>query len=729
MTSTPANPPPDAAQVLRDATYAVPGARPGNVVRPRLRERLDGAADVSLVLVSAPAGTGKTTLVAEWARAQLESGLTCGWTNLADGTESFWADVVECLQRSGVPVPPEVVRGARTRLLGRRLLGALAEAVLAPDGAVTVVLDGLELDRLDLAREVDFLLRHTSGHLRLVVVTRVDPVLPLSRYRLADMLAELRVADLAFTDEEAADLLASAEVELPGSLVHELNERVSGWAAGLRFASRALGAVPDSSDLLATVLGRDHDITEYLVGEVLNAQGAAAREVMLAVSVPDLVLPGLAEELAGPAASRILADLTRGRAFVEQVHDQPGCYRFYPFFRELLRTQLAYEQPAAFTRHHLTCADWFAERGLLRQALEHLVSARAWHEVAAFLVGRGLVGELLAEGTEGRLAQLGGRIPVDLEEDDAAVVRAAVAVANGEPELCAAELARIGATGSDRARVAVARSAAVVDAIRSVFADDVATALVTTRRADDLLRTTGTDEPDAADLAALLSFAHGVASLREGDAGAATRALEHAAASTTATRYPQLMAMTHAYLALAEIERGDNRRARTEAMHSLTATIRMGQPTAHSHAVALTVLARVKLEQDPAAAHRLLQPALESRALRHDPLAGGVARSVTASIEHPAAAVAAGAGRRRPAVHDTARWDEDLPDIVEDLTPKELEVLGHLAELLTTEEIAEKMFVSVNTVRTHIRSILRKLGVNRRNAAIRKARQLHLLPV
>jgi DNA-binding CsgD family transcriptional regulator len=265
----------------------------------------------------------------------------------------------------------------------------------------------------------------------------------------------------------------------------------------------------------------------------------------------------------------------------------------------------------------------------------------------------------------------------------------------------------------------------VVDAVRSAFADDEATAARVTLQAHGLLRSTGTEASTVGTphLVALVDLARGVALVREGDLAAGTQVLGTAAESTTATTFPPFLAMCRAYLALAEVKQGEVARARADAMHSLATTIRMGEPKAHSHAVALTALARLKLDDDPVAARRLLQPALESPSLRDDPVAGSVAGLVTTGVEHPVAP-----HTRRPQRTADAGWDAPVPDIVEDLTPKELEVLGHLAELLTTDEIADKMFVSVNTVRTHIRSILRKLGVNRRNAAIRKARRLHLLP-
>jgi LuxR family maltose regulon positive regulatory protein len=631
---------PDAAgsvHLLRAATFARPTRDQGFVPRTRLGSALAAASDKPLVLVSAPAGTGKTSLVAEWVDAEVESGATCGWISCEEGDLVFWTDVVEGLRRLGVEVPEDVADASQGRLLGRRHLLGLARALVAAGRRTTLVVDGLELDRLDLAHEIDLLLRHTHGWLRLVLVTRVDPVLPLYRYRLAGLVAEARVADLAFSDDEASALLRSFGVDLPPGVVHDLNRRVRGWVTGLRFAARTLSAVPDPAAAVPGILSPGKDVNEYLLGEVLNAQEPSLRRMMLALSVPDVVLPGLAEALVGSAAPRVLAELTQGNAFIEEVRDQPGCYRYYPFFRELLRSQLAYEQPSAFIRLHREAASWSERHGLDDQALEHRAAAGAWREVAAQVVDRGLVGGLIAEGGEGRLTRLVARLPDDVEGDAAAVVRAAAALARGDTVRCGEGLDRV---QLDEHVLAAARRL-VEPALRSPRpqADLVSSKVARTTRAG----------------------------LAAGPSG-----------PMPTTSLP-------------------------------TAPVRVGA-------------ARLSL------AHG--RPDLAAVALAGQ--VGNLRRRVPP--EKPAAAPGTGASLRValprqsvPRSSGPTTWEGDVPDIVEALTPKELEVLGHLAELLTTEEIADKMFVSINTVRTHIGSILRKLGVNRRNAAIRKGRGLGLI--
>jgi LuxR family transcriptional regulator, maltose regulon positive regulatory protein len=865
------------------------------VRRQRLIDLLDGSRPRPLVLVSAPAGSGKTSLVTDWVSAQGTVGRT-EWITFESGDEAFWPAVVTCLERSGVAVAPRS-RPARPVTPDRRFLTALAAAVAGQAESLTLVLDGYDMVSPVVARDVDFLLRHSGHRLQLVMVTRVDPVLPVYRYRLEDSVAEVRMSDLAFTDAEAGKLLERAGVHLTAESIHALNLRTQGWVAGLRFASRFLAERDDPDGAVADVGGDRGNIAEYLMGEVLAAQTPEVRDLLLSTSIPETLQPGLAEALGGRSATRTLAILTRANAFVEPVTGHPGFYRYHPFLRDLLRAELAYEDPDQMERLQRRAADWFAREGLLEAAVNHYVAIDAWAEAADQVVDELAVGELLLDTGDSALARMLVQIPDELDIPAAAVVRATFALARGDMPRFNDELALVPdvadeeASGHERS---LALAMAVLRAVHARCSPDAHQAIELAEVAEQALR--GRDNRAKAEthpeLSALVYASKGIATIRRGQldrsrdlftagSGAAmglgseallveclgylaligclqgrltearslaTRAVEiatqngirpadqppsaHVALAWVDTEQYQLRsAAQHARLAarsdfvsgdpvsrtiLAVVESrlqvaaGDATRAiatiaqaraaipdstnwlhdrlRLEEAHvrvvsgeASTAMTGLKEVAERQPAEVALVIARTRMaEGDEGAAAEALSHVLIRGAPAPAQVEGWlVEASRQLKCGSPAKAMAAlrrsirlavGEGLRRP-FHEVvpavlpllvadgqlaadAEW-LDLPPalvgvpeqmqrtvtdrspvarptetmVVESLTVKELEVLGHLAEMLTTEEMASTMYVSVNTIRTHVRSILRKLGVSRRNAAVRRARELDLLPV
>lgn len=876
-----------AAELLAAARFGIPEPTASYVHRPRLLDSLARRESLPLVLVSGPAGSGKTSTVADWVRRRRSRTAATGWIAFEDG-DAFWANVLECLRRLGLEVPAGPGGAAPDAVLGREQLLALVTLIADQPQRWTVVLDGYELTSIEVAREVDYLLRHTFGHLCLVFVSRVDPVLQLYRYRLEESLGEVRAADLEFTDPEAADLLSHLGVSLGDEAVHELNERVRGWAAGLRFAARALAGRENPESALAAVVAQAGDINEYLVGEVLEAQPPEVRRFLLDTCVPDLLYPGLLEELAGPGAVHNLDSVARSNAFIEPVPDQPGCYRYYPFFRELLRAQLAYESPEKMADLHRRAAGWFEREGLTERSIGHLATIGAWDAVATQMVNGQMVGRVVLDGGRGPIGTLARQMPPDLEGAAAAVVRAAGALSRKDRAECADQLraARRAPAAHGLHEAQRRRSIAVLDAVRGSLAEDAENAAALCEEAGRVLGVSARSRsgPEE-DLYALAQLSEGIATLRRGDLTRARKALTTAAGLEPAGRFASFRADCLGYLAVVDALGGYLSRAGRTAVESLTSASEAGHRSAAAH-VALAFVALEHYELKTAREH--VSSAVSCSSLSTDPIAGTLLEGVVAGLDrasgHPqqaldrleAAATAAGptdpwladrlslevarlnaaSGRaelaldelaavqerqsqspeasvvaaaahaelgrqataddllaltregrpalpvqvssllvevaqevRRPApVRARAVLERSLglaaseglrrpffeagpavqrllssdprlvlehpwlshhkpppprpgsgyrgkvaraaaeagPDLVETLTPKELEVLGHLEELLTTEEIAVKMFVSVNTVRTHVRSILRKLGVTRRNAAVRKARELGL---
>ena len=513
------------------ARYGVPQVPSLHVLRPRLVAQLDRTPTAPLVLVSGPAGSGKTSLVTEWLDAGAAADEPVGWVTFEDDDTRLWQPLLDCLARLGLDGSRTMARPGPDLLLGRTRLRALAAAITGSERRWTLVLDGYELRSPELAAEVAYLLDHTLGRLRLVFAGRVDPVLPLYRYRLDDTIVEVRAADLAFTDDEAAELLQRCGAALRPDAVHDLTARLNGWAAGLRFAARALARHEHPERSVATVVAQDADINEFLLAEVLRAQEPEARRLLLATCVPDVLCPELAEVLAGPRAGHGLADLVRANMFLEPVPDQPGCHRYFPFFRDLLRAQLAYEDPEASATLHRRAAAWLHEHGMPVRSVAQLATGGLWADAARRLVGDLLVVRLVL-GPDERLVDIARRIPADVSDAHACVVRAALAVAAYDPETCAEELARARhavttAPSSATDHEALVLSLALIDVARACTSDEAATADALVAEARVQLDSTRNPAagPAGPELEALLEIAAVLIALRRGALGRARAAL------------------------------------------------------------------------------------------------------------------------------------------------------------------------------------------------------------
>lgn len=361
------------------AKTAVPRRPAGFVRREPLRALLDKAVEAPVTLVCAPAGYGKTVLLADW--VQTAGGDGKAWVSL-DGADNeprrFWAAVLKAL-REGVPTdnplrtlePPEANDQA----------GFLAEVVDALDALPSpacLVLDDLhEITDQETVHGVETLIRHQPATLRLVLSTRADPPLPLARLRMEGRLGMLRAHDLRFSEEDAERLLRATGVVLNTGQLRLLVERTGGWAAGLRLAARPLLETGDRDAFLADFAGGDHAVADYLVGEVLARWPAETVHFLQVISVCDEVDPLLAEVLSGrDDAGAVLDALERESALVMAVgRDGVIAYRTHPLLRAYLRGDLHRRLPGLATDLHRVAATWFASGAQPRKALDHAARA------------------------------------------------------------------------------------------------------------------------------------------------------------------------------------------------------------------------------------------------------------------------------------------------------------------------------------------------------------------
>src|SRR6478672_3755956 len=288
-------PPPGAAMSGQDVLLAtklhVPRPQPGFVPRPRLVEALGEGLARGRVLVCAPAGFGKTVLLADWARG---GGRPVAWLGL-DGGDSdparFWRYAVAALEgaRPGLAGRVSPLLGPPLPRSFEGLVTALVNELAAdpgPDGALLVLDDYHLVDSGPVHESVALLLENLPPGLRVVVSSRASPPLPLARLRARGQLAELRAADLRFTPEEAAALLGEAAGPgLPGTAVAALVARTEGWAAGLQLAGLSLRGHADPAGFVAEFSGSHRYVLDYLTDEVLAGQTAQVRAFLLETSV------------------------------------------------------------------------------------------------------------------------------------------------------------------------------------------------------------------------------------------------------------------------------------------------------------------------------------------------------------------------------------------------------------------------------------------------------------
>jgi LuxR family maltose regulon positive regulatory protein len=366
--------------VLLATKLHIPRTRPGFVARPRLTDRLSNGTVGAIVLVCAPAGFGKTALLADWARA---SRRPVGWLSLDDADNDpvrFWRHVAAALEG----VRPGVAERVAALLQGLQpasfeaVVTTLVNELAGGTDEVVLVLDDYHLIQApQVHQSLEFLLEHLPASLRLVLASRADPPLPLARLRARGQLAELREGDLRFTPQEAAALLRTAVgPELPAAAVAALAERTEGWVAGLQLAALSLQGRTDVAAFVAGFSGSHRYVLDYLAEEVLARQPEEIVRFLLETSVLERLCGPLCEAVTGRADSQELLELVeRANLFLLPLDEVRGWWRYHHLFADLLRVRLAREQPARLPELHRAAAAWCQEHGLVDDAVRHALAA------------------------------------------------------------------------------------------------------------------------------------------------------------------------------------------------------------------------------------------------------------------------------------------------------------------------------------------------------------------
>lgn len=738
--------------VLLAAKSAPPAIRSQLVERAALIEILSAEPSRKLTLLSAPAGWGKTTLLAQWVSGA-DDRRRRGWLSLDTSDNDparFWACAIAALDKASPGVAPRALElikmGADTRQV---VLPTLLDEVAAIDYQIALVLDDYHLvENRTVHQQVGFVVERMPQTFRLVIATRSDPALPLARLRARGELLELRAEELRFQAGEVADLLDGVlGLKLTDAQVQVLFRRTEGWAAGLYLAGLSLAGRTDAAAFIQTFAGDNRHIVDYLIAEVLDGQPPHVRSFLLRTSMLGRLSGTLCDAVLQTTGSASLLEIIeRDNLFLLPLDDSRRWYRYHQLFADLLRTELRCSEPDLIPSLHQRASAWFAGEGLTDEAVHHLVAAGDMQGAA----------ELIADSWPtafnlGRLSTVTGwldALPPETVSGNPqlSLARAWVALDSGHLDDAGCWIEAVQAVrASDTTDVDnIGAKVVVLRAVHRFRSGDLPSALDTARRAISLdlggLPVAGPiaycvygaalyfsgDTRDAQDaFRTAVSLAEKVGNLlahryalgylamisaHQGQLAAAEELIRRATGSSRDLADEEHFVDMMVSLATAIIL--DMRRDASAAVEAADMAVGLARRGAGILEMANALLARAEI-LGHLGDHPQRQASCNEAAmlLRHCTDTGIVARPLTAA-------------QRSTAFDVGARNHGDT--VAEELTAKEHEVLGLLATRLSRREIGQRLYVSLNTVKTHQRAVYRKLGVENRSAAVTRARELGL---
>jgi LuxR family maltose regulon positive regulatory protein len=619
-----------------------PGVPAWAVRRPQIDKLIAKGARGPLTTVTGPAGSGKTMAIALWASARSDPA-TLVWVTLDDydnRPKVFWSYVVAALRQAGITVPrvsPAAGRGPADHVFLLRLASMLA----AQNPPVVVVLDDLHLvTEQDTLDGLAYMLRNATPGLHLVVSSRMDPLLPLHRYRLAGELTEIRADDLAFSVPESALLMARQGITLCPDGLERIVGRTEGWAAGVRLAAISLEGHPDPDQFAKEFDSEESAVTSYLVDEVLNAQPASTREFLLRTSILNRVCADIARELSDdePAADMLPA-LAQANAFVRPIGH--GWYRYHSLFAAVLRLKLRREYPGQVSELNRRAARWYQLNGSLSEAVGHAGESGDWPFAARIALDELAIGQLIEPRGNRSLAERFQRMPAESPwtQVHPLLVEAALELSGADgvqdgATLGAAEgvLERLPVTDEIPARLAAAQVRLAV----SRRIGDLDAAVAAASRAETLLgELTGNHLARHPEIHAQVLAGRGAVELWSGDFDQAADTLRSAIAPASAPGETYERSDCLGYLALAEAMRGRLSHAIELADQAAGAAENHASGLAEFASPAATIaLARVHLERNELRqAHGQLRLADGALRIAPDKLLGAIAYLIAARCQ------------------------------------------------------------------------------------------------
>jgi LuxR family transcriptional regulator, maltose regulon positive regulatory protein len=379
------------APILATKLY-IPPPRAKIVLRPRLIERLNEGLSLGckLTLISASAGFGKTTLVSEWVAGRERP---VAWLSLDEGDNDparFLAYIVAALQTIKANIGEGVLDALQTPqppATEAILTNLLNEITTIPDHFILVLDDYHVIDSKPVDEALTFLLGHVPPQMHLVIATREDPQLPLSRLRARGQMTELRLTDLRFTPSEAAEFLNQVMgLKLSAEDIAALETRTEGWIAGLQLAALSMQGHRDTASFIQAFTGSHHFVLDYLLEEVLQQQSESVQAFLLRTSILN--------RLCGPLCDAILRDtadsgqetleyLERANLFIVPLDNERRWYRYHHLFGDILGQRLGQRlSPAEIAEYHLRASLWYEKNGDEAEAFQHAFAAGDFERAA-----------------------------------------------------------------------------------------------------------------------------------------------------------------------------------------------------------------------------------------------------------------------------------------------------------------------------------------------------------
>jgi len=365
-----------------------------NIVVPRekvLRQLLEGVQNGHLLtLVSAPAGYGKTTTIRMWVE---KAGYSVAWVSLEksdNDLKQFITYVLNALQQAEEDLGQaalEVVENMQEIDL-QQILGLLVNDLVELSQPIILVLEDyhlIENEKID--QFIELLLNQAVTKLHLIITTREDPNLPLTRLRVRNQLTEIRAADLSFSLDEAGEFFSEVMgVHMSQKEMELLENRTEGWAAGLQLAALSLKESADKARFVEAFRGTHRHVLDYLIDEVLNGQTDEIREFLQRTSILDQLSSSLCEAVTGQKASgKHLHYLENNNLFLIALDEERTWYRYHALFAELLKNQLMQAEPERVDELHECAADWYENNGFIQKAVEHAFQVSNFNKVFALI--------------------------------------------------------------------------------------------------------------------------------------------------------------------------------------------------------------------------------------------------------------------------------------------------------------------------------------------------------
>jgi ATP/maltotriose-dependent transcriptional regulator MalT len=739
-----------------------PAPRAGLLPRASLQSLLQISLEGKLCLVDAPAGFGKTTLLAQWRSAA--GGDRVAWVSLDEGDNDptrFWGYLVEALHgvEPGVGASALAALARPTADLYRAVLPGLLNELSAVRSPLFLVLDDYHLVTNPTCHQtLTFFLDLLPANVHVALAGRTDPPLPLARMRARGELTEIRAAQLQFSDQEALALLnGSMGLQLATEDVERLAERTEGWAAGLYLAGLSLRGREDASAFIAAFHGDNRHIADYLGAEVLARLPDTTRTFLLRTSILERLTGPLCDAvLEAEGSAQVLVELERSNLFLVLLDDRRQWYRYHHLFVQLLRLELGHRDPQLVPMLHRRAAAWHRQAGNLDEAIGHASAAGEFGEAAALITRRWLT--YWRRGQRATVARWLDGLPEEAIMADppvayvAAWIRGYSGASKHQTEYWLSAVESDGHEGSLPDGVSsegnlpdgVSSLAFGANLARaSLVFDDLGRSVAAGRRALELAG------PESLQFWWMAQSALGHALYLAGQPAEARPQLEELAGRVRPAAQPVAVVLALAVLSLLAGDQDDHRTALALARRAAATADTQGLSTEPMCGIAYAALGRALARQgELAEAEEQLQRALAPvgidsmlaqrsfTLLQLAPVRRGLGdlAGARALVEQARELIErfADPGSLPALLEQTEQVLASPPrrrvEAAAPLTKRELVVLRLLPTRLSTREIGRELYVSVTTVRSQVQAIYRKLEASTRAEAVARARERGLLP-